>query len=212
MRVFLTEEHKRRIGLSLMGHLVSKGTRNKLKGHIVSDKTRKKIGLANSKKWIDKTCLSCSKHFSVTPARKDTSSFCSIKCLAFSRVGKRGPRFGVKYSEELRRKLSESHKGKNKGKNNPSWRGGVSFHRNAERLKAWKSLEYRLWREAVFKRDNYTCIWCGARNGNGYTVKLEADHIKRWVDCPELRLAIDNGRTLCRPCHIKTFKIKDLVV
>lgn len=66
------------------------------------------------------------------------------------------------------------------------------------------SLEYSLWRTAVFVRDQYTCQNCGDKSGNGHTVSLEADHIKPFAFFPELRLAIDNGRTLCRSCHMKT--------
>lgn len=66
------------------------------------------------------------------------------------------------------------------------------------------SIEYKLWRTAVFERDNYTCIWCGARNGNGKKIILHADHIKPFAYYPELRFSIDNGRTLCEPCHKTT--------
>lgn len=61
------------------------------------------------------------------------------------------------------------------------------------------SFEYKLWREAVFKRDNFTCIWCDARGG-----KLTSDHIKPFSLFPELRFSIDNGRTLCLSCHKTT--------
>ena len=33
---------------------------------------------------------------------------------------------------------------------------------------------------------------------------LEADHIKPWAYFPDLRFELDNGRTLCRPCHDTT--------
>jgi len=81
------------------------------------------------------------------------------------------------------------------GEKNPNWKGGVSKINNILR----HSLEYKLWREAVFKRDNYNCIWCGQVGG-----KLVADHIKPFALFPELRFAIDNGRTLCKNCHKKT--------
>lgn len=61
------------------------------------------------------------------------------------------------------------------------------------------SIEYKLWREAVYKRDDYKCVWCRVGGGG-----LEADHIKPFSLFPELRFAIDNGRTLCHECHKKT--------
>lgn len=61
------------------------------------------------------------------------------------------------------------------------------------------SPEAKKWREAVFKRDDYTCRWCGIRG-----TYLEADHIKPWAYFPELRFVLSNGRTLCRKCHNTT--------
>lgn len=107
---------------------------------------------------------------------------------------------------EQRKKISDKLKGhisNRKGKKspnttgdkNPMWKGGVTIKNQQIR----HSIEYKLWRTAVFERDNYTCIWCGKIGG-----ELNADHIKRFADYPELRFAIDNGRTLCKPCHITT--------
>ncbi len=79
--------------------------------------------------------------------------------------------------------------------NHWNWKGGISPIN--KRLRGTR--EYRLWREAVFQRDNWTCVWCFRRG-----VYIEADHIKPFSLYPELRFAIDNGRTLCKDCHRKT--------
>lgn len=99
---------------------------------------------------------------------------------------------GIGHTAETRLKMSKSKK----GSKSPTWKGGICSLNQIIR----GSLEYRLWREAVFKRDNWTCVWCGD-NKSG---KLNADHIKPFAHYPELRFAIDNGRTLCVPCHKTT--------
>lgn len=70
--------------------------------------------------------------------------------------------------------------------------------KTTEYKKIRKSDKYRLWREDVFRRDNWTCVECGARG------QLHADHIKAFSLYPELRFELTNGRTLCIPCHQKT--------
>ncbi|MCK9369537.1 HNH endonuclease [Candidatus Dojkabacteria bacterium] len=96
------------------------------------------------------------------------------------------------FSEEHRRKIGEAQRGE-KGNN---WKGGITpINQNIR-----NSFEYKLWRRAVFERDKYTCVWCGDDSGGN----LEADHIKPFAYFPELRFAIDNGRTLCKRCHKTT--------
>lgn len=80
------------------------------------------------------------------------------------------------------------------GPNCHLWRGGVT----PEHERVRKSVEYKAWRTAVFQRDRYTCVECGAKKD------LNADHIKSFARFPELRFDVSNGRTLCVPCHKKT--------
>jgi hypothetical protein len=106
-----------------------------------------------------------------------------------NKIAKAG--IGRKWKTESRIKASMAKKGNRTN----FWKGGVCEMNKKIR----RSVEYRLWRESVFARDNYTCRFCGQIGG-----KLNADHIKRFADYPELRFAIDNGRTLCVDCHKKT--------
>jgi hypothetical protein len=146
---------------------------NALKGHKVSIDTRDKISRAKTGKKL--APFSENARINMSIARK-----------------------GIKFSKEHRRKLSEVRMGKYCGKDHPNWQGGITTENNKIRT----STEYKLWRKAVFERDNYQCIWGGKEHGN----KLHADHIKPFALFPELRLAIDNGRTLCKDCHKKVHK------
>lgn len=88
-------------------------------------------------------------------------------------------------------------KGEYTGKNNANWRGG-STPLNKLIRESW---QYKEWRKAVFIRDSYTCVFCGAKGNN--TI-LHADHIKQFAFFPKLRLIVENGRTLCKTCHEST--------
>ena len=111
--------------------------------------------------------------------------------VSLSLKGKPSPLRGTTQSPELRRKRALIMM----GEKSHFWKGGIT----PINQKIRSSIEYKLWREAVFKRDNFTCVWCLKKGG-----ELNADHIKSFLNFPELRFALDNGRTLCVPCHKTT--------
>ena len=95
------------------------------------------------------------------------------------------------------------HNNKIMGDNHWNWKGGNSTERHND----MGTLEYKLWRTAVFERDEYACIKCRSNKSGS----LEADHIKPWAVFPELRYAIDNGQTLCENCHFLKTKADRII-
>ena len=80
--------------------------------------------------------------------------------------------------------------------------------------------KYLEWRSRIYKKDNYTCQWCGNKNGNGKSIFLNAHHkiplafllkenkiktLEEAILCEAL-WKLSNGITLCRDCHEPTFK------
>lgn len=68
--------------------------------------------------------------------------------------------------------------------------------KRTDNKKARQSVEFRLWREAVFARDNWTCQKTGAKGGT-----LHPHHILNFAEYPELRFNVDNGVTLSEKAH-----------
>lgn len=172
---------------------------------------------------LKKICVSCNvaivRDNRTTYKKYSTQKYCSLVCKGIAHtksfIGKGNPNWkggnivfaclncNVNY-ETKRSKLKTSHfcsrecnsKFNSTGSKHWNWQGGLTNINIRERgLKV-----YKLWRKAVFERDNYTCIDCGDNKGGN----LNADHIKPFSLFPELRFAIDNGRTLCVGCHKKT--------
>ena len=114
----------------------------------------------------------------------------------------RAGHLGRTHTPETKAKIKENNvkywlgkPGNQRGSEHWNWRGGITPINTAIR----QSHEYRKWRREVFKRDDFTCVWCGVRGGI-----LHADHIKPFAFYPLLRFELSNGRTLCKPCHMKT--------
>jgi len=118
--------------------------------------------------------------------------------------------------KKWKEKLSKAHKGKllgdknpakrlefsemRLGQNNPAWKGGVTSVNKLLRI----SSKWKIWRELVFLRDNFTCQnknckFCNNKIGG----KLHPHHIKPVALFPELVFRVDNGITYCAEFHIK---------
>lgn len=66
-----------------------------------------------------------------------------------------------------------------------------------------KSEECDTWRDAVFKKDKYTCQCCHGEKGSR---TLQAHHLKSFARYPKLRFDVNNGITLCDKCHDSRIK------
>lgn len=127
---------------------------------------------------VDRGSTHCAKHRTLVCQQckcdfikgdNDNPKFCSRKCQAKWQRGLRG----------------------DKARN---WRGGRSSQAKVERGR----IEYKEWRDAVFRRDDWTCQICKKRGDY-----LHAHHIKEFAKYPALRTTLINGQTLCRKCHRK---------
>ena len=117
----------------------------------------------------------------------------------------------VVHTDDYKKSMSESCKSKgvgkwNKGKKRSDevkekmtiamYKRWSEVPKKTKRYKHNRSKVYMDWHTQVLERDDYTCQDCGVRG-----VYLEVHHIKSYAHFPESRLDIDNGLTLCKPCH-----------
>ena len=147
--------------------------RQKLIGHKLSEESKRKIGIKNTGRIKS----------------EDTRKKMGIKSSMYWK--------GRKKTEEHKRNLSLSKKGKYCGDKNPNWKGGVSKDYHNIRT----SSETKSWRTSVFERDNYTCQKYGTIGHS-----LVAHHINNFSNFPELRFDVNNGITLSRKAHIEFHK------
>lgn len=142
-----------------------------------------------------KICKQCNKEF-IKPINESKKNwefrhkFCSKSCYTKSMKGK-------DILGKNKNKIAWN-KGKEmlnmRGKNHPNYKDG-GIYRN-ERHTEMGRIEYKLWRDACFARDGYTCQKYRIIGGD-----LEVHHIDNWKDFPQLRLSIDNGITLSKKAH-----------
>lgn len=156
-------------------------------------------------------CARCGQSFHVTDSwRAARSTYCSAGCARLASIGRRVSRRAVQCAEcggtfdEIAYRLNRgrrfcSHACASKAKDS----GRTPL---AERYRDWEAA--RGWRDAVFARDDFTCVRCGVRGG-----RLHAHHrtpvsaivseagSEEGILAHPLFAARDNGETLCVDCH-----------
>ena len=142
---------------------------------------------------------------------KRGGKYCSIDCYNKDKKGKSGRKKGFLVSEETRKKqsLAQIKRFDRDGRSN--------LYFSYRNLLLRRSLKYKLWRQAVFERDKYTCQGCGKKGKD-----LEADHKEGFAkllhkynpkslfeayQCDEL-WNVENGETLCHDCHKETLNYR----
>jgi len=126
---------------------------------------------------------------------------------------------GVKQSEESKRKISESTKGKSKSngklgtKQSEDTKKKIGNANRAEKCSLWKGgISYQpypldwteILRTSIRLRDNFMCFECGIHQDELYK-KLSVHHI----DYDKNNCNPENLITLCNSCHVKTNSNRD---
>jgi 5-methylcytosine-specific restriction endonuclease McrA len=191
----LSEETKNKISLAHKGKVFSAETREKMR----SVKTGCKY--PNRKKYFkgitirSKICEFCKKEYTPPYNNYARNRFCSRSCVSKSHPpGRLGKPNSEKQIAMAKLRKGELH---------PRWIKDRTEALDKKRIR--NVFEVKEWRTSVFHRDDFVCQECGVRGG-----KLEAHHIKPWRLFRELRHEVNNGITLCRPCHLKTLQKEDL--
>ena len=161
----------------------------------------------------ERDCPVCATRFSwpagVSATQWRKRRYCSPECARTTYSSIRNQQWA---NAEYRQQMSKAHNpGQPNGRagipvpnlagpKNKNWKGGITpvFH------KIRTSMLYQQWRKKVLERDGFRCVMCGFTPSGGAGGHLHVDHIKSFAHHPDLRLDVNNGRTLCGPCHRKT--------
>ena len=142
-----------------------------------------------------KECLICKTAFKKGSA--SVGKYCSPECYARSLVVRGDKPKCVDCGKELTahgsERCAQCFYQFRRGENHPNWKGGIS---NRE-IHSLNNPKYKEWRMNVFARDGFKCRIAN-KDCSG---TLQAHHILRWAEYPELRYDITNGITLCVGHH-----------
>ena len=127
--------------------------------------------------------------------------------LSLARKGDKNAFFGKKHTLEARQRISLTNLGKKhtletrlkmslvkKGENHPRW---FTDRSKLKKKQERNDVAYQDWRKQVWLRDNWKCKIANP-DCKG---RIEAHHILKWSEYPELRYQINNGITLCQAHH-----------
>lgn len=176
-----TEEHKAKIKEAMKGKRFSEEHKQKLR------EARKKYFAEGGKVW----------HAGKTGLYKPTEE--TKRKMSLAQTGK-------VITEEWANNISLAKRGKLMGELASNWKGGKTPLNKHLR----NSANYREWKAAVFKRDEKTCQHCGK-----IEKEMDAHHIiemQKIIDKHAIKSLeqafkteelwdINNGITLCKPCH-----------
>lgn len=162
----------------------------------------------------ERTCPTCGKTFRHAP--QSVQRYCSKECAYSSPTRSERARRNTLEQWQIPAKRMRTLQGIKRRSKSESWRSRMYFktgkdspfyrNGNAQLHSRPQQGAEKQWRRDVFRRDDYTCQRCGAKGG-----KLNAHHIKPWIDHPELRYDVENGITLCVACHLITHGKKTYV-
>ena len=220
----LTEEHKRKKSESMLkrkerlGYINSLETRKKISKALIGKKHTKEIieKMKGRIPWNKGGFYSEETKQKISDANRGRKLSIDQKMrISLAKKGKM-PKFitshkGYKHTEKTKKIISEKLEGRpipelvrkkmsesKRCEKHWNWKGGIT----PENLRIRLRIEFRLWRESVFARDNWTCQKCNTKGG-----ELHPHHIQNFAQFLELRFAIDNGITFCVSCHKQFHKI-----
>lgn len=152
-------------------------------GKKLSDEHKRKISIGNKGKVVSEETKAKISNKNMWKRRTDVTK------EIISRISK-----SRRATAETRIKMSDAHK----WDKCHLWRWWIT----PENEQIRHSISYKLWRDACFIRDNFTCQMCWT-----HWWKINVHHINNFSTHIDLRTSISNWITLCKWCHQLFHKI-----